>query len=185
VEIDTELQHCQHHLSTHHPDTLTAAISPREMVVLESFDSSGSGAPSAASARQRLLALASVLRKELETASVISLGVALTGVEGIALSYQCARKTMRVGRLRNLHETTFSCYDLSLPVLLSGLGSGWQAEQLRQPVQRLDAFDKRSRVLRRTLEVWFAQNAHPVATASALHIQRNTLDTTGDHRHEP
>jgi carbohydrate diacid regulator len=171
-----ELQHCQHHLSAHHPEMLTAAISPREMVVLESFDGSGSGAPSAASARQRLLALAPMLRKELATASAISLGVALTGVEGIALSYQCARKTMRVGRLRSPHESTFSYYDLSLPVLLSGLGSGWQAEQLRQPLQRLDAFDKRSGALRRTLAVWFAQNTHPVATASALHIHRNTLD---------
>jgi carbohydrate diacid regulator len=61
-------------------------------------------------------------------------------------------------------------------VLLSGLGSGWQAEQLRQPLLRINAVDKRSGTLRRTLDAWFAHNGHPLATAKALHIHRNTLD---------
>jgi carbohydrate diacid regulator len=171
-----KLQRCQQNLASQHDRILSAVISPRELVILETFDSSGSGAPKAALARQRLLALDAVLMKDLGTASVLSIGVALTRVEGIALSYQSARKTMRVGQIRNPHERLFSYYDLSLPVLLDGLGSGWQAEQLRLPLQRLDAFDKRSGTLRRTVDVWFARNGHPVATAKALRIHRNTLD---------
>lgn len=171
-----ELQHCQQQLAASHPDVLTAAISPRELVILESFETTGQRAPTAAQARQRLQAHESELRKVLTTTASLAIGVALGGIEGVALSYQSARKTLRVGRSRKPQQATFSYYDLSLPVLLSGLGSGWQAEQLRQPLLRINAVDKRSGTLRRTLDAWFAHNGHPLATAKALHIHRNTLD---------
>lgn len=48
-----ELQHCQQQLAASHPDVLTAAISPRELVILESFETTGQRAPTAAQARQR------------------------------------------------------------------------------------------------------------------------------------
>lgn len=172
----SELQHCQQHLLTLHPDVLTASISPRELVILESFDVLGHRTPNASLARQRLQAHETALRKVLTTPADMAIGVALDGIEGVALSYQSARNTLRVGRLRKPQQATFSYYDLSLPVLLSGLGSGWQAEQLRQPLLRINAVDKRSGSLRRTLDAWFAHNGHPLATAKALHIHRNTLD---------
>jgi len=172
----SELQHCQQQLSTLHPEVLTAAISPRELVILELFETLGQRAPTASLARQRLVALETELRTVLRTSSNMAIGVALAGIEGIALSYQSARKTLRVGRFRKPQQAAFSYYDLSLPVLLSGLGSGWQAEQLRQPLMRINAVDKRSGSLRRTLDAWFAHNGHPLATAKALHIHRNTLD---------
>ena len=172
----SELQRCQHRLGMQHPELLAAAISPRELVILADFERFGSGAPGSAMARQRLAALDSILRKELGCASVLSMGVALSGIEGVALSYQSARQTSRVGRLRSGEATTFSYYELSLPVLLAGLGSGWQSEQLRQPLRRLNDADKRSGTLRRTIDQWFAHNGHPLATAKALHIHRNTLD---------
>jgi carbohydrate diacid regulator len=172
----TELQHCQAQLSAQRPELLTAAISHRELVILDTFDLGGSRATRSALAHKRLVALDSVLRHTLATPAVIAMGVALSGIEGMALSYQSALRTFRVGRLRNPEKTLFSYYDLSLPVLLAGLGSGWQAEQLRQPLQRLDALGKRGRTLRRTLAVWFAENERPVATAEALRIHRNTLD---------
>lgn len=171
-----ELQHGQQHLSAQRPEILTAAISPRELVILETFDTTGTRVPGSAIARQRLTALDSALQKVLGTPTALSMGVALTGIEGVALSYQSARNTFRVGRLRNPQETTFSYYDRSLPVLLAGLGSGWQAEQLRRPLQQLKAYDKGCGTLRSTLDMWFAQNGHPVATAKALQIHRNTLD---------
>ena len=170
------LQHCQQQLLTLHPEALTAAISPRELVILELFETLGQRAPTASLARQRLQALESELKIVLTTASNMAIGVALAGIEGVALSYQSARKTLRVGRVRKPQQASFSYYDLSLPVLLSGLGSGWQAEQLRQPLLRINAVDKRSGSLRRTLDNWFAHNGHPLATAKALHIHRNTLD---------
>ncbi|MBS1230395.1 MAG: hypothetical protein H6R17_3672 [Proteobacteria bacterium] len=172
----SELQRCQYLLGAQHPELLTAAISPRELVILADLEQLGGGAPGSAMARQRLTALAAVLHKALDCAFVLAMGVALSGIEGVALSYQSARQTSRVGRQRKPEATTFSYYELSLPVLLAGLGSGWQAEQLRQPLRRLDDADRRSGTLRRTIEAWFAHNGHPLATAKALHIHRNTLD---------
>ncbi len=172
----SELQHCQQQLATSRPDVLTAAISPRELVILESFATLAQRAPSATQARQRLQGYEAEVGEVLTTPATMAIGVALDGIEGVAISYQSARKTLRVGRSRKPQQSTFSYYDLSLPVLLSGLGSGWQAEQLRQPLLRINAVDKRSGSLRRTLDAWFAHNGHPLATAKALHIHRNTLD---------
>ena len=172
----SELQHCQQQLATSRPDVLTAAISPRELVILESFATLAQRAPSATQARQRLQGYEAEVGEVLTTPATMAIGVALDGIEGVALSYQSARKTLRVGRSRKPQQSTFSYYDLSLPVLLSGLGSGWQAEQLRQPLLRINAVDKRSGSLRRTIDAWFAHNGHPLATAKALHIHRNTLD---------
>ena len=172
----SELQRCQQRLGTHYPELLATALSPRELVILTDFERSGNGVPGSASARQRLLALESIVRQDLGCPAVLSMGVALSGIEGVALSYQSARQTSRVGRQRNAEATTFSYYELSLPVLLAGLGSGWQADQLRQPLRRLNEADKRSGTLRRTIDQWFAHNGHPLATAKALHIHRNTLD---------
>lgn len=171
-----EMQRCQAQLAMHRPDLLTAAISHRELVMLEIFDDSAGGTARATPSHQRLHALDALLRETLGTPSALSMGVALTGIDGVAQSYQSARRTFRVGRKRSPHENLFSFYDLNLPVLLSGLESGWQAEQLRRPLERLNAFDKRDGTLRHTLIVWFAQNGQPVATAKALHIHRNTLD---------
>ena len=59
---------------------------------------------------------------------------------------------------------------------MSGLQAGWQAEQLRQTLARLLAHDRKSGTLMRTLATWFRHHSHPMATARALHIHRNTLD---------
>ena len=64
---------------------------------------------------------------------------------------------------------------MALPVLLSGLDSGWQAHQLRMPIARL-AHDKSRAMLRATLSAWFEHNENSAATAKALGIHRNTLD---------
>ncbi len=61
------------------------------------------------------MALDTILRESLGTPAVLAMGVALADIEGVALSYQSARKTSRVGRLRKPTETVFSYYDLSLP----------------------------------------------------------------------
>ncbi len=63
-----------------------------------------------------------------------------------------------------------------LPVLLSALSQGWQARQLRLPLTRLLARERRSGALLDTLKAWYAHDGHPSATAQALGIHRNTLD---------
>ena len=117
-----------------------------------------------------------MLQEEGAPANTLTMGIALAGVEGVAVSYQSARAAARIGRARDPRRNRFSYYEQALPVLLSGLGSGWQAEQLRLPMARLQAHDKNKQLLRRTLEAWFAHDSHPAATAEALHIHRNTLD---------
>jgi len=171
-----ELQRCQTTLATHRPEMLTAAITPRELVILESFNAFGQSAPGPDTARKHLMTLDTILRKELKTPFALSMGVALTGIDGVPLSYESARRTFRVGRIRKPQENIFSYYELSLPVLLSGLNSGWQANHLRQPLKQLDVFDQPGGTLRHTLEVWFAQNEQPLLTAKALKIHRNTLN---------
>lgn len=172
----TELQHCQAQLAEERPELLTALISHRELAILERLDVSGLRLSNPVLARQRLENLLVVLAKILKIPVTFALGVALVGIEGVAQSYQSALKTLRVGRSRDPKGNLFSFYDLSLPVLLSGLGAGWQAEQFRQPLERLGRSGKRSAQLRQTLNVWFAQNGHQAATAKALRVHRNTLD---------
>lgn len=170
-----ELQRCQAALSTDNPGTLSAALSPRELVILVPVDTSARRSPVVDVARRILAELAVVVQKDAGTAVALALGVALSGIEGVALSCQSARRTLRVGRKRQAQGTLFSYYDLSLPVLLAGLDSGWQAEQLRQPLRRLNDGDAHGS-LRRTVEAWFAHNTNSADTAKALHIHRNTLD---------
>jgi len=178
-----ELQRAQTALAARWPSLLTAVITPREMAILDRFDApspaTAAAAPAAAAAgaaRRRLAALGEVAGAALGMAWTLSLGVALPGLEGAASSYESALRAARVGRQRQPARQLFSFYELSLPVLLSGLDMGWQAAQLRQPLQRLRDFDSKSGTLVKTLAAWFAHNSQPVAAARALHIHRNTLD---------
>jgi carbohydrate diacid regulator len=175
----TEIQRLQVHILSRQPGSLTAAVGPREMVILDSYDprdAQAARAPLAALHQGRLQALASMLREQSAYPFRLTMGIAMPGIEGVAISYQSAREAARLGRLRRPSEPLLSYYDLVLPVLLSGLESGWQAEQLRRPVATLRAHDKNDEVLRRTLDAWLLHDAHPAPTAAALHIHRNTLD---------
>ncbi|MEG1118217.1 MAG: helix-turn-helix domain-containing protein, partial [Janthinobacterium sp.] len=155
---------------------LMAVVSPGELVLLDAFPASGPQQARAAQARQRLLELHQVAQQALTPPATLSMGVALPGLDGATASYESAKQTARVGRARDGGQATFSYLELSLPVLLSGLQAGWQAEQLRQTLARLQAHDRKSGTLMRTLAAWFRHHSHPMATARALHIHRNTLD---------
>lgn len=171
-----ELQRVQAELAARWPELLTAVISPGELAMLDSFDAVGAPDARSALANKRLLELGRVVQQALKSPSTLAMGIALPGLEGAAASYESARQTARVGKLRTPDSSLFSYYDLSLPVLLAGLESGWQAEQLRQPLQRLRAVDRQAGTLMKTLAAWFQHDSHPIPTAKALHIHRNTLD---------
>ena len=158
------------------PEALVAAISPRELAILIRFDGEQEAHKLAAYARVRLEHIDVLVSEGQAIRPQLALGVGLRGVEGMALSYQSARNTLRVGRKRTPCDRLFSFYELSLPVLLAGVGSGWQAEHLRRPLIALAKADRRGGLLRRTLEAWFAANAQPQVAARALHVHRNTLD---------
>lgn len=181
VEALTEIQRLQMRMMTRQPSALTAAASSHEMVILDFYDTAKSQAAGPppdiqARAQKRLQSLSALLKEEGGDAHTLTMGIALTGIEGVAISYQSARAAARIGRARQPRGNRFSYYEQALPVLLSGLGSGWQAEQLKLPIARLKAQDKSKELLQRTLETWFMHDGHPAATAEALHIHRNTLD---------
>jgi carbohydrate diacid regulator len=170
IDTETEIQRLQMRMRARLPATLTAAAGPHELVLLDFYDAPGPGH------ERQLQALAAILREECEQPHTLTMGIALSGIGGVAVSYQSARTAARIGRARHPRRHRHSYYDQALPVLLSGLGSGWQAEQLRLPIAKLQAQDKNKELLQRTLETWFAHDGHPAATAEALHIHRNTLD---------
>ncbi|BAL24922.1 sugar diacid recognition domain-containing protein [Azoarcus sp. KH32C] len=170
------LQRTQSELSSRWSEMLTAVLSPRELVMLDAFDASAPRAAVTSAARKRLQAVHDVINAVSETPFVLSMGISLPGVEGVATSYESARKAARAGRVRNRQRNSFCYYDLSLPVLLGSLDWGWQAEQLRQPLSQLETFDRTSGMLMRTLAAWYANDSHALPTAKALHIHRNTLD---------
>lgn len=172
----TEIQRLQMRILEREATALTATVGPRDMVILESWDAAPARKGADPWPARRLQALASMLREESQRPFTLSMGIALPGMEAAAVSYQSAQAAARVGRQRHPDQKQFSYYDLALPVLLSGLDAGWQAEQLRQPLGKLRAQDKNAQVLRRTLDAWFAHNGNSAATASALHVHRNTLD---------
>ncbi len=167
---DTEIHRLQLRLLARDGTLLTAAAGPREMVILASYD------PAAAPPPQRQLdTLAALLRDECPHPHALTMGIALPGIDGAAISYQSAQAAARIGRARAPERQRHSYYELALPVLLSGLDAGWQAAQLRQPMAKLRAHDRKE-LLRRTLSAWFAHDGNAAATAAALHIHRNTLD---------
>lgn len=168
-----DIQRLQTRLLARRDDALTATVGPSEMVLLDSWEPARKGYES--TPPRRLEALSQLVREECELPFTLSMGIALPGLEGAAISYQSARSASRLGRLRAPRQQLFSYYDLALPVLLSGLDSGWQAHQLRMPIARL-ANDKSRAMLRATLDTWFAQDENSAATAASLGIHRNTLD---------
>ncbi|MET0857515.1 MAG: sugar diacid recognition domain-containing protein [Telluria sp.] len=168
-----EIQRLQMRILARQPSSLMATVGPSEMVLLDSWDAGKKGTDTMP--QRRLQALSALVREESTLPFTLTMGIALPGIEGVAISYQSAKTAARLGRGRQPQQPTFSYYDLALPVLLSGLDTGWQAQQLRAPVALL-ARDKSRDVLRRTLDAWFTHNENSAATASALQIHRNTLD---------
>jgi carbohydrate diacid regulator len=170
--VPAEVQRLQMRILARQPEALTAAVGPGEMVVVDSYDP---GRKPDVVPHRRLQALAALLQEECALPFTLSMGIARTGVDGVAISYESARQAARLGRRRGAQQRFFSYYDLALPVLLAGLGAGWQAQQLRLPVERLGQ-DRNREMLRQTVETWFAHNENSGATAGALDIHRNTLD---------
>jgi len=167
LEDGADLHALQMRLQARLPSLLVAAAGERELAILDFFDAPGPGH------HKQLQALAAVLRELCPQPHWLTMGIALQGVEAVATSWHSARNAARIGRLRHPRRHQYSYYDHVLPVLLSGLNTGWQAAQLRAPIEKLG---KNRELLQRTLEAWFANDAHPAATADALHIHRNTLD---------
>ena len=167
------LQRLQLALLARQPALLSASTGAYDMVILDAFEPDTATVETAA--RRRQAALAALVQDLCVLPFTLTMGLAARGVDAAAVSWQSARTAARIGRRRDPARTVWSHYELALPVLLSGLDTGWQAAQLRLPVARL-ARDRSGATLRRTLDAWFAHDESASATAAALHIHRNTLD---------
>lgn len=177
LEVDAALaeqQRLQTLLAAIECDHLAASVSPRELVLLmPASDSHGVCALEVQ--RRKAHALHARLHAGSEIGLRLALGAYFAGAQGMVQSYRSARTTLDVGR-EHQPEASVHCYaDLTLPVLLAGLGEGWQADELRRPLERLAGHD-RGGLLRHTLVTWFAHDMKSTATARALHLHRNTLD---------
>jgi len=160
----SSLQHAQRYLASTDPEYLSATRSAHELVIL------------APVAKAPLEMLSAWFQQENRHPFRIAMGAAFNGAEGAAHSWQSAHATLQIAHSRKLKQRQLSYNELRLPVLLSTLSTGWQAKQLREPLARLDAADRRHGVLRATLQAWFAANCNLAATAKALYVHRNTLD---------
>lgn len=168
-----ELQRLQMWLQSGRESVLSATVGPGEMVLIESWEPGRKGLDGLP--QRRLQAWSHAIGEECALPFTLTMGIAQAGLGGAAVSFGSARTAARLGRARAPQQHTFSYYDLALPVLLSGLDNGWQAGQLRQPIERL-AQERSGALLRTTLDTWFTLNENAAATAAQLGIHRNTLD---------
>ena len=181
-EALARLQRLQLSLLARRPALLSATAGPHELVILDVFEPDARDNDRIKALARRHEALAAqveALAAELEDAPAfpltLTMGLASTGIEAAAVSYQSAQAAARIGRRRHPERRQHSYYGLALPVLLSGLDAGWQASELRRPLARLGR-DRSGAGLLHTLQAWFACDESSAATAAALAIHRNTLD---------
>jgi len=167
------IQRLQLALLEREPALLSATAGPHELVVLDAFEADALDAEQ--QARRRHAALQALMQELLDQPFTLTMGLVSSGTGAAAISCESARAAARIGRRRDPQARSHSYYDLALPVLLSGLGAGWQADQLRRPLARLQG-ERSAVLLRKTLDAWFANGESATATAAHLHIHRNTLD---------
>ncbi len=105
----------------------------------------------------------------------IALGQYFPGSEGVSLSYRVAATTLRIGKKRKPECIALFYDEFYLPVLLDTFKTGWQYNELCQPLDSLLCVDKTMH-LTNTLRTWFDQGMNMRKTAQALQIHRNSLD---------
>ncbi|WP_033486295.1 helix-turn-helix domain-containing protein, partial [Xanthomonas phaseoli] len=169
-----ELQRLHTLLSTPERGNLIAATALNELVVLKpALDRRGHW--DVEEQRRRAHSLLEHMRASSRLRIRLALGQYFPQSNGLALSHQIARTTMRIGKARTPQADAFFYDDYRLPVLVDDLRQAWQAEELRKPLQALLAQDRRCQLLK-TLSVWFGAGMRMAPTAKALGIHRNTLD---------
>jgi carbohydrate diacid regulator len=178
------LQTVQAALIARWPGLLVAVTSPQELALIEPFDVGGTRAQCTARALVRLTALEKVVAPLLTPGFSLCAGAGLPGLDGVAASYRTAREALAIAKARKLKTHLITYYDLSLPVLLADLDSGWKHQQLRQPIDLLMAGDQKSGVLLKTLKTWLSHNQNMARTADTLRIHRNTLNYRLQRIHE-
>ena len=154
VESDTldldamlvELQRLHTLLSTPERGNLIAATALNELVVLKpALDRRGQW--NVDEQRRRAHTLLERMRASSPLRIRLALGQYFPQPNGLALSHQIARTTMRIGKARTPGADAFFFDDYRLPVLVDDLRQAWQAEELCKPLQALLAQDRHGQLL--------------------------------------
>jgi carbohydrate diacid regulator len=184
IEVDTgnleveaardELHNIQSLLAFPERDNLVATLSLNSLVVLKPALNQR-GVWDLQEHRERVGKLLSRMNEHSRLFVRIALGKYFPGEGGIARSFRTAQATLKIGSYKFLNQSCYFYDDLILPVMLEGLRSGWQVQELTLPLTKLRKHDN-SGVLYRTLVAWFAHQTHAGETSSALSVHRNTLE---------
>ena len=111
------------------------------------------------------------LQAETQVPINIGLGRYHPGLSGIACSYQDARVALRLGR-QFAEDTRLHCLDELGVVAFACVAD--EHTKVTLALHLLSPLDNQPDLLR-TLEVFFAENCAPIATAKRLVVHRNTL----------
>jgi len=174
-DLLAELQRLHTLLGVPERGNMIGATALNEVVVLKpAFDHRGVW--NLAEHRRRVDALLERMHESSPLSIKLALGHYFPGPEGLARSYDVARTTMRLGKLRKPNERAYFYEDYILPVLVDQLSQHWQGEELMKPLAALARGEKRGNQLLPTLRTWFAVGMKMAPAAQALGIHRNSLD---------
>lgn len=110
-------------------------------------------------------------RQDYKMAVGASLNMPLS--EQLPLSFQSAQSTLSYGMKHHPRKNIYRFEEYRLPVLLTGLSSSWQGQELLKPVVPL--FAGENATLYKTLQQYFLANCDLHLTAKKLFIHPNTL----------
>lgn len=148
------------------------SVANNEVVVLKPI-SFVKGVWDHAEEKVRVKKLLQRVAQETDFSVQIAIGEYVSGVDGIARSYQTAQATMSLAKGRE--QSILFYQDHKLSVLVGTLKQDqWRRAQLTEPLQQLRLKDDKG-VLLKTLEAYFDQNCDLAQTCASLHIHRNTL----------
>ncbi|ODP31643.1 sugar diacid recognition domain-containing protein [Pandoraea sp. ISTKB] len=169
----------QSKLSQRFPDSLSARISQRELVILDRTATTAVDQRDVADlAKEKLCTVESLLDSACQLPFKVAIGVGLTGITAFNHSWKSARATLRAGTasVTHSHERCFSFYDHRLFSALSSWDGTWQAREILRPLEQLKARDRSGGELLETLNVWYRHARQANETSAELGIHRNTLD---------
>jgi carbohydrate diacid regulator len=168
------LQQLVHLLEYPERDNLVAimSVSEHEVVVLKPITLTANGWSKEIEIK-RVNKLLRRVKKQGNFKIRITLGDYFPSLQGLAQSYQTAKRTMDL--TQNQPGQVFFYQDSRIPVLLSAVkNEPWQLQQLCHPYQLLQLNDSKGTLIS-TLNAYFEQNCDAHQTCCKLHIHRNTL----------
>lgn len=168
-----DIERIQQLLCYHRPENLVALVCPTQAVVLYKIDTAHKWHPDQIDDYVR-----KIMRKIEAYGDIdyrIAVGRYVPGLSGLAISYQSAQEALQLGLGLNPEKRLYRYFDYQMDSLLLELNTSWKGREFQQLIQPLIAKDARG-TLQKTLRRYIDCHGDTGATASSLHIHRNTLN---------